>query len=280
MMTRRGWCGNDPVALLGLARSHRRPGAPPRSPRLFRDVSRAKIPAEEFAVERLRMPRLTACFLALIALVAGGESRAADSWVEGQNYVRLTPEQRTNVAPGKIEVMEVFSYACPACNAFQPTMEGLKHTLPPNAQIVYLPAAFHAEEDWPMFQHAYFAAQALGIADKTHQGIFDAVWKSGELATADPVTHRLKSPQPSLEDAAKVYARLAGVKPADFVATAKSFTVDVKARAADSQIFAMQVPGTPCVVVNGRYRIIMESVPKPDQFIALVRFLVAKESGH
>ena len=57
-------------------------------------------------------------------------------------------------------MLEVFSYACPACNAFQLTMERLRRALPANAQLAYLPAAFHAEEDWPMFQRAFFAAQA------------------------------------------------------------------------------------------------------------------------
>ena len=50
-------------------------------------------------------------------------------------------------------------------------------------------------------------------------------------------------------------------------------------RAADEQIMIMQVPGTPCIVVNGRYRI-ADSVRAADQLIPLVRFLVAKDSAH
>jgi thiol:disulfide interchange protein DsbA len=226
------------------------------------------------------MPRIAASLLAVIALAAMAPGDAAQNWVEGENYVRLSPEQRTSVAPGKVEVLEVFSYACPACNAFQLTMDRLRRALPANAQLAYMPAAFHAEEDWPMFQRAFFAAQALGIVDKTHQGIFDAVWKSGELAVADPVSHRLKSPLPSLQDAARDYARLGGVKPEEFVAAANSFAVDVKIRAANSQILAMEIPGTPAIVVNGRYRVNMDSVPAPDQLSDLVRFLVAKDAAH
>jgi protein dithiol oxidoreductase (disulfide-forming) len=226
------------------------------------------------------MPRFAATVLAVITLAAVAPGYAAQNWVEGEHYVRLSPEQRTSVAPGKVEVLEVFSYACPACNAFQLTMDRLRRALPPNAQLVYLPAAFHSEEDWPMFQRAFFAAQALGIVDKTHQGIFDAVWKSGELAVADPVSHRIKSPLPSLQDAARVYARLGGVKAEDFVAAANSFSVDVKIRGADSQILAMEIPGTPAIVVNGRYRVNMDSVPAADQLSDLVRFLVAKDAAH
>jgi len=217
--------------------------------------------------------------LCLLAALATLRAEAGPPWTEGKDYFVFSQAQRTSVPPGKIEVLEVFSYGCPACNSFQPTMELLKKGLPPNAQLAYLPAAFNKAEDWPMFQRAYFAAQALGIAERTHQLMFDAVWKSGELATTDSQTHRLKNPQPSIEQAARAYARWTGIKAEDFVAMAASFTVDGKTRAADEQIMAMQVPGTPCIVVNGRYRI-ADSIRSADQLVPLVRFLVAKDSAH
>ena len=220
-----------------------------------------------------------AALLAVLALAPLSGARAAQTFVEGRNYVRLAPVQSTTVPAGKVEVMEVFSYGCPACNGFQPLMAQLRRSLPPNAQVVLLPASFNAGEDWPMFQRAYFAAQSLGIAERTHQGLFDAVWNSGELAVSDPVTHRLKEPLPSLEDAARCYARLAGVKPEAFLAAARSFGVDMKMRAADAQIAAMQVPSTPCIVVNGKYRVVMDSLGSRDELIDLVRYLVARESA-
>lgn len=215
------------------------------------------------------------CLLALATVCAGAEP----TWTEGRDYVVLSQPQPTSVPPGKIEVLEVFSYGCPACNAFQPTMELLKKGLPPNAQLAYLPAAFNKAEDWPMYQRAWFAAQALGIADRTHQLMFDAVWKTGELANLDPQTHRLKSPQPTIEQAASAYARWTGVKAEDFLAMANSFSVDTRMRAADEQIMAMAVPGTPCIVVAGRYRI-ADSMRAANELIPLVRFLVAKAAGH
>ena len=130
-----------------------------------------------------------------------------------------------------------------------------------------------------MFQRAYFAAEALGIAERTHQSMYDAVWKSGELATMVTGTNRLKAPQPTIADAARAYARWTGVTAEDFLAAANSFGVDAKMRAADAQVLAMQVPSTPCIVVNGHYRV-SEAVRGADQLIALVRFLVARDSPH
>jgi protein dithiol oxidoreductase (disulfide-forming) len=224
------------------------------------------------------MVRLTATLLVALALAPLSDAMAAQTWVEGRDYVPLRPGQHTPVPAGKVEVMEVFSYGCPACNSFEPVMRRLRRSLPPNAQVVRLPASFNANEDWPMFQRAYFAAESLGIAERTHQGIFDAIWKTGELAISDPATHQLKNPQPSLQDAARCYARIAGVKPEAFLAAANSFAVDMKIRAANAQILEMQVPGTPCIVVNGRYRVDMDMPRSSDELIDLVRFLVTRES--
>ena len=220
-----------------------------------------------------------ACSLLAVALLMLPPGVRAATWSEGTHYVRLAPPQQTTVPAGKVEVMEVFSYACPACNAFQPVMEKLQHALPPNAQLTFLPAAFNPAEDWPMFQRAYLAAQALGIAERTHQAMFDAVWKTGELAVTTPGSNRLKDPLPSIADAARFYARVAGVNPQQFIAMANSFGIDSKIRAADAQVLAMHVDSTPTLIVNGKYRVLRDSVTGNDQLIELVKYLVARESG-
>ena len=224
------------------------------------------------------MTRLVLAVLALAILLLPPSAPAA-TWTEGTNYVRVTPPQQTTVPAGKVEVMEVFSYACPACNVFQPVMEKLRGALPPNAQLTFLPAAFNPQEDWPMFQRAYLTAQALGIAERTHQAMFDAVWKSGELGITTSDGKRLKDPLPSIADAARFYARVAGVDPQQFLAMANSFGIDSKMRAADAQILAMHVDATPTLIVNGKYRVIRDELKSNDELIELVKYLVAKDSG-
>jgi thiol:disulfide interchange protein DsbA len=224
------------------------------------------------------MTRLALSLLALAILLPPPAARAA-TWNEGTHYARITPAQQTSVPSGKVEVMEVFSYGCPACNAFQPVMELLRRNLPPNAQLTFLPAAFNPAEDWPMFQRAYLAAQALGIAERAHQAMYDAVWKTGELAIFEPGSNRLRNPLPSIADASRFYARVGGVDPQQFLAMANSFGVDSKIRAAEAQILAMHVDSTPTLIVNGKYRVIRDSVKTNDELIALVKYLVARESG-
>jgi thiol:disulfide interchange protein DsbA len=217
---------------------------------------------------------LTVC----LALGVAAFAHAATTWTEGKNYFLVVPPRPTSVGPGKVEVTEVFSYGCPACNLFIPEMHKLKQALPPNAVLDYLPASFNSAEDWPMFQLAFLTAQTLGVADKTHDAMFGAVWNTGELATVDPATQRIKSRQPTLEDAARFYNRQAGVPVDKFLATAKSFTVDTKVRTTEDLIQAYKVDRTPTIVVAGKYRLHPESAGGADQVIELVKFLVAKET--
>ena len=220
---------------------------------------------------------MTRILLALLALSAAASAQA-QTYVAGKHYT-VIPTQRTNVAAGKVEVMEVFSYGCPACNQFRPVMKKLKASLPANAQLVYLPASWNNAEAWPMFQRAYLTAASLGVAEKAHDAMFDAIWTTGELGVSDPQTRRLKTKLPTIEDAAKFYQRVTGVKAADFVSASKSFGVDLKMRQADSQITAMQVSGTPTLVVNGKYRVNNENLSGGDEIIELVKFLVTRESA-
>ena len=201
---------------------------------------------------------------------------AQQQWIEGTHYTVLDQAQTPTVPADKVEVMEIFSYACPFCDKFEPVVVQLEHSLPHYAQMVFLPASFIPAEDWPVFQQAYFAAQSLGIADRTHQAMYDAVWKSGVLATVDPNTNEIKHPAPSLEAIAHYYSQLTGVDSEKFLTAARSFGVATQMRQADAQITEMQIPGTPCIVVDGRYRVEMDSLHTPDDVIGLVKFLVAK----
>jgi thiol:disulfide interchange protein DsbA len=215
---------------------------------------------------------------ALTIATAQAQLAAGDNWEAGKQYFLIDPPQPTT-SGDKIEVTEVFSYGCPACNFAVASVEKLAKSLPPNAAINYVPASFNPSEDWLLFQRVFYTAQALGLGDKAHQAMFDAVWKTGELATMDKATNRLKQPQPSLDDVAKFFVRF-GIKPEDFIATANSFAINTKMKQADAYIKACSVDVTPTLVVNGKYRLTTTSAGgdwnKTEQ---LILFLVHKESA-
>ncbi|MFI4954149.1 MAG: thiol:disulfide interchange protein DsbA/DsbL [Burkholderiales bacterium] len=215
----------------------------------------------------------------LFGLAFGALAHAAgDSFEAGKNWFAVEPAQPT-LSAGKPEVVEIFSYACPACNAFQATMHKLKEALPANVEFVYLPASFRPDEDWPVFQRAYVTAQALGIADKTHDATFDAVWKQdGTLRIADPATHRAVTPLPTIEDIAKFYTKF-GVTAEDFLGVANSFAVNTKMKRADAQLKAYGVDSTPSLIVNGKYRLTVASAGGVDMVVPLVKFLIEKDGA-
>jgi len=200
-------------------------------------------------------------------------------WVEGKHYFRIDPAQPTST-PGKIEVTEVFSYGCPACFQFHGVVDELAKSLPGGTVMTYTPASFRPDENWPLLQRAYLTAQAFGVDQKSHDAMFDAVFKSGELGIMDQKAGKPK-PQaawPTIDDVAKFYAKF-GVKPEEFVATANSFTINTKMKRADELIRAYEVDSTPTIVVNGKYRLTPNSAGGYPQAVELTQWLVTKEAA-
>ena len=74
-------------------------------------------------------------------------------------------------------------------------------------------------------------------------------------------------------------AKKAGIKPEQFVATAKSFSVDANCRRADQLVKSYKITGTPSLVINGHYLVNMGGVKSENELIELVSWLVAKEAG-
>jgi thiol:disulfide interchange protein DsbA len=216
--------------------------------------------------------------VAVLALACAGVPAYAADPVEGVNYFRIDPPHPYAPVAGKVEVTEVFSYACPACNRFYPYMDQLRANLPRDAVLDYVPASFSPAEDWPMFQRAYFTAQILGVDRRTHDAMFDAVWKNGQLAVFDQ-SGQIKAHAPTIADAAAFYARAAGVDRQRFLATAMSFGVDVKIREAEQAMRAWQVDQTPTMIVDGRYRITLQSAGGDQQLIDVTRWLIARQGA-
>ena len=71
-----------------------------------------------------------AALAAVLVLSLCAPVDAAPTWTEGVNYFLIVPARPTSLPAGKVEVTEVFSYACPACNVFVPTIHKLKASLP------------------------------------------------------------------------------------------------------------------------------------------------------
>ncbi|MBN8737010.1 MAG: thiol:disulfide interchange protein DsbA/DsbL [Xanthomonadales bacterium] len=226
------------------------------------------------------MIKRIAVLLSLAAVSGLAFAQAApQQWVEGQQYFAIPNPQPTH-QPDKVVVTEVFSFGCPACNGFQPFIDKLRAELPQGTVLEFVPASWHPNEDWPVFQRAYFAAKSLGVDNaQSHDAVFKAIWDpNGPLATYDPATQRPKAEAnlPKLEDVAKFYARF-GAKPDEFVATANSFAVNLEMKRADQQIIAWGVTSTPTIIVDGKWRADTASAKGAQQLVDLTLYLVNRE---
>jgi thiol:disulfide interchange protein DsbA len=208
-----------------------------------------------------RLGLLLAGVLAVtVAPAAEPAAAPASNWEAGKNYFLIDPPQPT-ASGDKVEVLEVFSYACPHCAHFQPYAEQLKASLPAYASFGYMPAIFNAQ--WEPYARAFYTAKSLGVLDQTHQALFDAL-------------HRDHIPLRTIDELAGFYAQH-GVDKAKFLSESASFEVESKLSRARDIVKADGIDGTPSIVVNGKYRVTGQSAGGYPQLIELVDWLVAKE---
>jgi thiol:disulfide interchange protein DsbA len=215
--------------------------------------------------------------LLLIALALPLPAAAQLRWIEGRHFTTLARGVPAESRAGRIEVAEVFSYGCTYCNRFKDEIAKLQAALPADAYMAYVHASFQPAEAWPMFQRAWYTAQAMGIGAATHGRMFDAVWKTREVGLLDPATGFVRRPLPTIEEAARFYARVAKVKAADFLKVANSPAINTQMKRADALIESWRVPGTPALVVNGRYLVNNDSVSNWNDVRAIVLYLVGYE---
>jgi thiol:disulfide interchange protein DsbA len=199
-------------------------------------------------------------YLALLCagLMAATFASAAE-WKAGENYFVIEPPQPTATG-SRIEVLEVFSYACPHCANFQPHAEQIRKSLPSYAAFRYMPAVF--QPVWEPFARAFYAAESLGVLDRTHQALFDALYVK-------------RVPLRTLDDLAGFYAEH-GVDRAKFLSAANSFEVESKLARAREIVAKDGIDGTPSIVVQGKYRATGASAGSYEKLVELVDWLVRK----
>ena len=194
--------------------------------------------------------------IALIALFCfAGLARAEDG------YETLTPAQPVQNSD-KIEVIEFFWYGCPHCYSLEPSMVKWLETKPANVEFIRQPAVF--SDLWGKHAKAFFTAEALGITEKVHADLFDAIQNKRQKLTSE-------------DDLAKFFAAH-GVKEEDFRAAFNSFLVDAKLRQAETMGPRYGITGVPTLVVNGKYRISANTAKSQENMIKVLNELIQQES--
>lgn len=180
--------------------------------------------------------------------------------VVAQEYLELNPPRPTQ-DPAKVEVIEFFWYGCPHCFRFDPYLEEWVKGKPAEVVFKRQPVIFGA--NWAPQARAYFTAEVLGVVDKIHKDLFNAM-------------HVDKKPMASEEELAEFFAAH-GIDRQDFKNAYRSFAVDVKMRQAEAIAADYGITGVPALVVNGRYTITGQTAKSYAKMIEVLKALVERE---
>lgn len=199
--------------------------------------------------------------IASLLLLAAPLALADDGIEAGRDYFLIEPAQPTQ-ADGKIEVLEVFGYSCIHCAHAAPAINEWRAGLPADVKFDFLPAVFGGI--WEAFGRAYYAAEATGVLEKSHDRMFEIV-------------HTERRNFGSLADIAGAYTEF-GVDKEAFLATMSSFAVNARIAQAQNQARAYGVEGTPSMIVNGKYRVVAPGGDHSfERMLSVVDHLIAKE---
>lgn len=191
--------------------------------------------------------------LATAATAQGGEP------TEGKQFTRIDPPVPA-FAQGKIEVVEYFSYACPHCSAFEPTVEVWAKKLPADVAFYRVPVAFlmNAEN----FMRTYYALETMGQVGAMQRKVFTAVH----------VDHL------HLEKPADIAALMAknGIDATKFLDVFNSFSVANSVTRAKKLTASAKLDGVPTVTVQGRFATSPGQAGSAEQAMAVVDYLVQK----
>ena len=175
-------------------------------------------------------------FVVVAFLMSAVTSTAWSEPLVGKDYSIIDPALPRD-DPAKIEVIEFFSYACPHCNDFNPSLMKWAGSLPADVTLRRVPVSFN-----PFYQlmaKVYYTLDAIGELPRLDAAMFDAIHNKG-LRFVD-------------EKSVRDWCASQGVDAKKFSDAFNSFGVDSKMKQANSLAQAAGIPGVPALVVGGKY---------------------------
>lgn len=176
--------------------------------------------------------------VALVLPLFAHAQSAAEAFKPGEHYIVIdTPVRQRD--PAKIEVVEVFQYSCPHCYRFEPLLTKWQKTLAADVDFYRVPVVWNGPGQ--LHGQAFYTAQALGVLDKLHGPLFDAI-------------HEQNNPLNSKDRIRELFVAH-GVSAQDFDKTFDSFGVTSQVNQAKARMLSYKIQGTPELIVAGKYRI-------------------------
>jgi protein dithiol oxidoreductase (disulfide-forming) len=188
--------------------------------------------------------------LALCLLALTGSPAARAQLIEGTDYRKLdSPVPTEN--PGKIEVVEFFSYGCPHCSEFYAPLSAWAAKLPADVVLRRVPVGFNRDA-WINLARAFYALEASGDLKKLDGPLFHAIHEE----------HLKLFDEPSL-------AEWVGQHGGNADAFAKAYTdfgVNTRTVQGDKLAADYRVEGIPAIAVAGQYVMLADANQTPAKY--------------
>jgi thiol:disulfide interchange protein DsbA len=203
-------------------------------------------------LSRRQFHRLVLATLATLALPA----RAAGK----PEWLPITPPQPSD-SPGKIEVLEFFSWGCPHCRDFNPLVTRWAEKLPKDVAFRKVPVTF-GRAAWSNLARLFYALDGIGELGRLDEAVFSAIHdRHINLFT---------------EDGALAWVRQQGVDARRFGDAFRSFSTETHLARAEQLSSAYKVDGVPMLAVAGRYRVVGEEGRGQAGMLAVADELIAR----
>jgi thiol:disulfide interchange protein DsbA len=198
-------------------------------------------------------------FLIVFLFLTSFHSLAQTKWQENTHY-KVIAEQ----ASSQPKVQEVFSYWCPACNAFETLVPQIKNALPADVPFEKIHVNFNGSTSKDTQNDAtavMLAAKALKTDVQFTKALFNTI-------------HQKKTKIASKADILAVYAST-GADTAKLEKMMTSF--GIRSQIAKNDKTARGVRSVPTIIINEKYQAIFTREMTPDQYVELINWLVKQK---
>ena len=196
--------------------------------------------------------------LAALVLLLSTQVMAAP---ELGNQFKQTAQAIPTDTPAKIEVIELFWYGCPHCYHLEAPLSAWVKKLPQDVYFKRVPGV--PRQDWAPMAKAYYTLEALGLLDKLHVPLFDAI-------------HKQKTLNPTNEKAAIDWvAKQSGLDHKKVTETFNSFSVNTKVMRAVQIFRASGATGVPALIVDGKYLTSSTMAGGNDEVVKVADYIIA-----
>ena len=202
----------------------------------------------------------TAATIGGLGLQTAAWAQGPSKFAEGKDYFKLNRAVPVDSEAGKIQVIEFFWYSCSHCNAFEPAFAQWVKYAPKDVVVQRIPVAFR--EDFAPQQRLFFALEAMGLLEKLHVKVFQAIHVERLTLNTDASILSWIEKQ--------------GVDKTKFADLAKSFGVASKLKRAVQLQNDFKIEGVPSLGVAGKYYVDGTTAGSMDRALQVTDSLLAQ----